>query len=240
MLSNDSTSNATGEQHARSLQHRHLAPDERVPVSQPLAVVAADADRWALAAARASRARIDFHTLDYAPNAWAVDSASRPGHRHHVRLWLSPLRVLCSCEAGSFGRPCMHAALVLGWFDALPAAPAEAETPEADAAGPGWATHITGRRVAGRTQVVLTDGASEQPLAHFARHSTTYEWGYYGAGPSDLARSILAAVAGDDAAELHAYEFKCEVVAGLPYAGWTLAIGDVRAWLAGRSERLVA
>lgn len=50
-------------------------------------------------------------------------------------------------------------------------------------------------------------GALLGPLVHRARYSPTgFSWGYDGAGPRDLARSLLAAVLGDEA--------RCQACAG--------------------------
>ncbi len=77
------------------------------------------------------------------------------------------------------------------------------------------------------------EGHACATLEHVVRHSPTgVEWGYTGSGPADLALSVLARVAGLDAADRHYQRFKAEVVAGLPFAGGVLRASDVRAWLA--------
>ena len=56
-----------------------------------------------------------------------------------------------------------------------------------------------------------------------------FEWGYAGSGPAQLALALLADCFGDDAAavEWH-HDFKAAVVAGKPYAGWTLTEEEIR------------
>jgi hypothetical protein len=69
-------------------------------------------------------------------------------------------------------------------------------------------------------------------LQHVVRHSPTgIEWGYGGSGPSDLALSVLTALAGADAAERHYRAFVAEVVSRLPRPGGVLRADRVRAWL---------
>ena len=77
------------------------------------------------------------------------------------------------------------------------------------------------------------DGTATASVPHVVRHSPTgLDWGRTGAGPADLALSVLTAVAGPDAAEHHYSAFAAEVVARVPYAGGVLRAARVRDWLA--------
>ena len=66
------------------------------------------------------------------------------------------------------------------------------------------------------------------------QHSPTRpEWGYSGSGPAQLALALLADFLGSDAEALALYQqFKAEVVARLPHAGWVLAEHQIDAALA--------
>lgn len=92
-----------------------------------------------------------------------------------------------------------------------------------------------------RVEVREPDG-SRRPLRHVAYHSDGLEWGYGGAGPADLALSILADVLGERPSrreldrgtprcwQLH-QQFKWDVIAGLHRGSWTLPASAVRAWI---------
>lgn len=73
---------------------------------------------------------------------------------------------------------------------------------------------------------------SRRPLRHIVYHSPDgFEWGYGGSGPADLARSILADVAGLRVADALYQEFKSEVIAGLERESFALAEAEIRDWL---------
>ena len=78
------------------------------------------------------------------------------------------------------------------------------------------------------------EGSAHASVPHLRRHSDGLDWGRLGAGPSDLAYSVLAALCGRPAAERHAADFASEVVARVPFAGGVLRARDVRAWAAER------
>ena len=70
------------------------------------------------------------------------------------------------------------------------------------------------------------------PLHHVVRHSPTgIEWGYGGSGPSDLALSVLTAVAGANQAERHYRALVADVITHVPRAGGLLRAERARAWL---------
>ena len=82
--------------------------------------------------------------------------------------------------------------------------------------------------------IVLVDGQPLNPRLDLWKHSPTgFEWGYAGSGPAQLALAILADYLNDEfkAVELH-QEFKQNVIAHLPHAGWTLTSDQVRSALA--------
>ncbi|HEX9951372.1 MAG TPA: DUF6166 domain-containing protein [Rubricoccaceae bacterium] len=102
---------------------------------------------------------------------------------------------------------------------------------------PGIGTGTAPRtKVAGLDDIVLyrdTRGTAYATVAHVPVHSTTgIDWGRLGAGPTDLAISVLTAVASADAAESHSAAFADEVIAHLPFAGGVLRAARVRDWLA--------
>ena len=86
-----------------------------------------------------------------------------------------------------------------------PAAYAEPQQLPPAPAGPGLdsAVVIHGYPTTGDGLVVLEDEAGRElgPLTHYPLHAVpgSLTWGYGGAGPADLARSILIAVLGEDA-----------------------------------------
>jgi hypothetical protein len=90
-----------------------------------------------------------------------------------------------------------------------------------------------GRRV-GHATLVTVDGEPLNPRLDLWNHSPTgYEWGYGGSGPAQLALALLADCLDDegDAIGWH-QDFKSAVVAGLPYAGWTLTEEEIKETLA--------
>ena len=77
---------------------------------------------------------------------------------------------------------------------------------------------------------VTVDGKPLSPRLDLWNHSPSgFEWAYSGSGPAQLALALLADCFGDDdmAVEWH-HDFKSAVVAGLPYAGWTLSEEEIR------------
>lgn len=103
----------------------------------------------------------------------------------------------------------------------------------------GWAAYEAKRLAATdqdepRVYVTAPDGV-EIELAHDLYHSPTgFEWGYYGSGPADLARSILKDVLGHTP---RCYQrFKAEVVAKFDREGFTLSAIDVVAWIDRQPE----
>ena len=94
--------------------------------------------------------------------------------------------------------------------------------------------HYVGRRE-GYAVIVTVDGRRLNPRLDLWNHSPTgFEWGYSGSGPAQLALALLAEHLGNDnaAVSLH-QDFKSQVVASLPYRGWTLTSEQIRKALAG-------
>lgn len=85
------------------------------------------------------------------------------------------------------------------------------------------------------TEVYVEQGGRWSLLPHRGEHSPTgFEWGYGGAGPADLAKSILA-----DAVERGivprealrwAHDFKWAVIATLPFSRWEISEATIRDW----------
>lgn len=76
-------------------------------------------------------------------------------------------------------------------------------------------------------------GEARATVPHAVRHSPTgIEWAYSGAGPADLARSVLLALTDEATAERLYGRFVADVVACVPFAGGVLRASDVRAWVA--------
>ncbi len=59
---------------------------------------------------------------------------------------------------------------------------------------------------------------------------TGFEWGYGGAGPHDLALSILGEVCGTSYAEKLRGRFVDEVISRLPHEGFELEAAEVERW----------
>ena len=77
---------------------------------------------------------------------------------------------------------------------------------------------------------VTVDGEPLSPRLDLQEHSPdSFEWGYGGSGPAQLALALLADALGDDdmAWSLH-QDFKRDVVAILPRAGWQLTENEIR------------
>jgi hypothetical protein len=80
-------------------------------------------------------------------------------------------------------------------------------------------------------EVKVVDADGPRPLYHYVDHSPTgLSWGYAGAGPSDLARSLLADRLGYVPSGAVYGVFRDEVVAQLA-DDWTLDFGDVDQWI---------
>ena len=76
------------------------------------------------------------------------------------------------------------------------------------------------------------EGTAHASVPHVVRHSPTgIEWGYLGSGPSDLALSVLTALADGRVAGALYQRFKQEVVARVPEKGGVLRAVEVRAWV---------
>lgn len=79
-------------------------------------------------------------------------------------------------------------------------------------------------------------------LLNFCNHSSTFEWGYGGSGPAQLAWVMIyltlismTDVWEDEAkasADLYHQGYKWAVIAGLPYDGWQICGKSVLDWLA--------
>lgn len=65
---------------------------------------------------------------------------------------------------------------------------------------------------------------------HRSHSPTGFAWGYGGSGPAELAHAIVKDITGDPNPHPAVYQqFKFDVIAGLPDAGWRLTETEVRA-----------
>ncbi len=109
--------------------------------------------------------------------------------------------------------------------------------------------HNLSRPGGGLLVVIEAGGELVGLLPHHVMHSPTgMTWGYDGAGPADLARSLLIHALGDAArcdgcndgwaVPAATYQqFKTDVVAQLPESRWTLSRAEVLAWLDQHVQR---
>lgn len=83
----------------------------------------------------------------------------------------------------------------------------------------------------GEARCTVLTPCGQYMLHHVVRHSPTgIEWGYGGAGPADLALSILTDFGVENAEDLY-QAFKRDVIADIPEAGGTISATDIIAWL---------
>lgn len=96
--------------------------------------------------------------------------------------------------------------------------------------GPEGRRYVLRRRATGpQLCVVETPGQADRILEHRKHHSENIEWGYGGSGPTDLARSIVADVTGEEEPAPVVYQaVKWELVAPLPESGGVVLERDVR------------
>ena len=77
----------------------------------------------------------------------------------------------------------------------------------------------------------------DRSLAVYNHSPTGFEWGYGGSGPSQLALAIMLEVTDDDRRALNLYhDFKFDIVAGLPFTGWTLPLEQIERWIAASEQ----
>jgi hypothetical protein len=83
------------------------------------------------------------------------------------------------------------------------------------------------------------DGAGHANVPQVTYYSSTgFEWGYGGAGPAELALSILSCFVEPHEAHLMHGDFKDEILEPMDWEGGTISAGFVRAWIqAKRIER---
>lgn len=77
---------------------------------------------------------------------------------------------------------------------------------------------------------VKCNGELLDPAHYVRKHTIGFEWGYAGAGPSQLALAILVREFGQDSAIKLYHKFKREIIAYLPEEHWTLTSEDIRLW----------
>jgi len=92
-------------------------------------------------------------------------------------------------------------------------------------------TYILSREQ-GQARCFVLHKNKKYPLRHVVCYSPTgFEWGYGGAGPADLALSILTDFAGRKVAESLYQQFKWDVIAKIPYQGTVIWSSDIVAWI---------
>jgi hypothetical protein len=83
---------------------------------------------------------------------------------------------------------------------------------------------------------VVEPGVAKRQLYHYVESSPTgLAWGYLGAGPSDMARSLLADRLGYVPARTICHRFRDELVAALE-AEFVLSFTEVDAWIDGNAH----
>ena len=89
-----------------------------------------------------------------------------------------------------------------------------------------------GTRTPNGCVVTVTDGATSYPLPlrqDLHDYSPDAEWGYGGAGPSQLALAIVADITGDDPYALKVHqEFKAYIVAKIKTETWSYNSVELR------------
>ena len=75
------------------------------------------------------------------------------------------------------------------------------------------------------------------PRTELFRHSGTFDWGYGGSGPAQLALAIIRdrIQSGERAVRIH-QRFKFDVIAKLDREIWTLTAEQVDDWVKGQSS----
>ena len=162
-------------------------------------------------------------------------TGTAPGHRHRLgcNVAFTDVGVALGRMAGELGAPSGDGAGEVPETGLRLVAPGETRAPH----GPVRVRVLPEREAltGDPDDVVLwrtREGTAHASVAHVVRHSPTgIEWGYLGSGPSDLALSVLTALA-DGRAALALYQrFKQEVVARVPEEGGVLRAAEVRAWV---------
>jgi hypothetical protein len=127
-------------------------------------------------------------------------------------------------------------------------------------------TYIGRSGLGGPTVLVEEDGATRPLPHHVRHSPDGFNWGYGGSGPSDLARSLLIDFFGQEAdcpecersgqledepghmtscwecggdgfkLPVGYQDFKFQVIAGLPSAGWTLSEEKVAEWVRAQDD----
>jgi hypothetical protein len=88
-----------------------------------------------------------------------------------------------------------------------------------------------GKRTEQGTEVTVETNGEVRPLEPrldlWSHSPTSFDWGYGGSGPAQLALAILADCISDDVAIARPQAFKWEVIAGLAREEWCLAGTEV-------------
>ena len=100
------------------------------------------------------------------------------------------------------------------------------------------------RKDDGSTAVLLVDKDRKilgrlRTYEQVYKHSTTFDWGYFGSGPAQLALAMCCEVLGVGAGSLPAIyqRFKSEFISDLPYDTWEVYARDVRSFFRGYRKK---
>lgn len=87
---------------------------------------------------------------------------------------------------------------------------------------------------------VHEEGQEPRPLAlrhDLRRHSESFNWGFAGSGPAQLALALAADVLGDDEGQAVYQRLKFRLVGRLPQDGWSLSEEQLRRVLGDVQEQ---
>jgi hypothetical protein len=122
-----------------------------------------------------------------------------------------------------------------GWLEADQRPPTAWPAPPAPSVGCAAGAYH-GRSGAGEFEVLCLDEGGERPLYHAVDVSPTgYAWGYMGAGPTDMAGSLLLDRLGYVPQARIVFEFRDDMVARLPPC-FVLTYAEVDAWIDHHGE----
>lgn len=188
-------------------------------MSLPLAIDWRD-PLWQQALLRALQEspEITIDSPDEAERIWVYCSCpAQPGeHLHHVEwLWEG---LTCDCPS-----PCAHRVRAWAEFMGEWRTLVRIAREHGAQAAIRWLLYdqtgeldVTPLRPLRDVRMWREDGRAHADIPHYVRHSTAFEWGYLGSGPSDLAFSILSYFYGPAVAEALYHDFKFHVIARIP------------------------
>lgn len=212
--------------------------------------------RQALARALTHAARIRWERYEgEGPLLVSCAGACRSGSPWHRVEWTAH-GIVCDCPSR---RPCHHRARAWAeWLGEWKRLSRIAREHGIESAVRWLVVHETGVldltpiRPLRDVRLWRERGAPYADVPHYQRHSASLEWGYGGAGPADLAYSILTYFYGPAVAEILYQEFKWDVIARIPrdasnytiqadqIAGWVESAAVQKGWISDARERVFA